>query len=141
MHAESGNVSIAERTMVNVGIFHHSDTQAFKAGQLIFKEGEPGKVMYVISEGEVDILVGSLLVETAGPGSIVGEMALIDHGPRSASAKARTDCKLVVVDQERFEFLVAQTPFFAIEVMQIMADRFRRTDQLVTNMASENKKV
>lgn len=130
----------AERSMINLGIFRHSDTQTFQAGQVIFQAGEPGTVMYVVSDGTVDIFVDSILLETAGAGSVIGEMALIDHGPRSASAKAKTDCKLVVVDQKRFEFLVSQTPFFAIEVMQIMADRLRRADKLVSNLASESKK-
>jgi len=125
--------------MINLGIFRHSDTQAFQACQVIFQAGEPGEVMYVVSEGAVDILVDSVLVETAGAGSIIGEMALIDHGPRSASAKAKTDCKLVAVDQKRFEFLVSQTPFFAIQVMQIMAERLRHTNQFVANKPSQSK--
>jgi CRP/FNR family transcriptional regulator, cyclic AMP receptor protein len=91
-----------------------------------------GSVMYVISAGEVNIAVSNQVVETAGPGSIVGEVALIDAAPRSASAVAKTDCDVVVIDQHRFEFLVQQTPYFALEVMQIMADRLRRADQLIS---------
>lgn len=97
--------------MISLGIFRHSETQVFQAGQVIFQEGELGQVMYVISDGTVEIFVDSILVETASAGTVVGEMALIDHGPRSASAKAKTDCKLVPVDQKRFEFLVSHTPF------------------------------
>ncbi len=51
--------------------------------------------MYVVQEGEVDIVIRDQVVETVGPGGILGELALIDQGPRSASARARTDCKLV----------------------------------------------
>ena len=116
--------------MINVALFRNAEAENYSAGQAIFREGDPGTFMYVISEGEVDILVSSQLVETAGPGSIVGEMSLIDHGARSATALAKTDCKLVPIDQRRFQFLVQETPFFALQVMQMMAERLRRTNTL-----------
>ena len=84
--------------------------------------------MYVLIEGEIEIHVGSVTVEIAGPGSIIGEMALIDRSPRSASAKARTNCRVAVVDLKRFEFLVQNTPYFSIQVMKIMADRLRHSN-------------
>ncbi len=62
---------------------------------------------------------------------MIGEMALIDHLPRSASARATTDAKLVPIDQRRFLFLVQETPFFAIHVMKVMADRLRRMNETV----------
>jgi CRP-like cAMP-binding protein len=114
--------------MVNVRLFDHAETTSFPAGTTIFKAGDAGNVMYVTIEGEIEIHVGAMTVEIAGPGSIVGEMALIDKGPRSASAKARTDCKLAAVDLKRFEFLVQNTPYFAVQVMQVMADRLRHSN-------------
>jgi CRP-like cAMP-binding protein len=113
--------------MTTANIFRHaSDAVAFGAGQSIFNEGDPGDVAYGIQDGEVEIVLRGEVVDTAGPGSIIGEMALIDSKPRSASAIARTDCKLVPIDERRFAFLVQQTPFFAINVMRIMAERIRR---------------
>jgi len=85
--------------------------------------------MYVVQEGEVDIVVGTSVAETVAPGGIFGEMALIDQHVRSAGAVARTPCKLVLVDQRRFQFLVAETPFFAIQVMSIMAERLRHANE------------
>jgi CRP-like cAMP-binding protein len=82
--------------------------------------------MYAVLEGEVEILVGEKLIDTVGPGGIFGEMALIDDGPRSASARAKAHCKLVPVTQQRFIFLVQQTPFFSIEVMRLMSERIRK---------------
>jgi CRP/FNR family cyclic AMP-dependent transcriptional regulator len=114
--------------MISVDLFRHSETVDFSAGQTIFEAEEVGTTMYVISEGEVELRIGSNILETAGPGLIFGEMALVDQSPRSAAAVAKTNCKLVPVDQRRFEFLVQQTPFFSLQVMRIMADRLRRTN-------------
>jgi CRP-like cAMP-binding protein len=110
-----------------INLFRNADDlKVFPAGTVIFREGEPGDMMYVVADGEVEISVHNHVVETAGVGGIVGEMALIDNKPRSATVIAKTDCKLAPVDQKRFSFLIQQTPFFAIEVMQVMADRLRR---------------
>jgi len=98
----------------------------YKAGDAVFKEGEPGDQMYVVLEGEVDIIVHDKVVETVGVDNFLGEMALIDARPRSASAIAKTDCKLAPIDQKRFKFLVQQTPNFALHLMQGMAERLRQ---------------
>ncbi|MBL8119039.1 MAG: cyclic nucleotide-binding domain-containing protein [Anaerolineae bacterium] len=102
------------------------DQITFPAGQIIFTEDETGDVMYVVVEGEVEISHRGQTIETVGPGGLIGEMALIDHKTRSATATARTDVKLVGIDQQRFTFMVEETPFFAIEVMKIMTERLRR---------------
>ena len=98
----------------------------YKAGDTVFKEGEPGDQMYVVLEGEVDIIVHERVVETVGVDNFLGEMALIDERPRSATAVAKTDCKLAPINQNRFKFLVQQTPHFALHLMQGMAERLRR---------------
>lgn len=103
-----------------------TDGQTFAAGQVIFSEGQPGDVMYVIQAGEVEITLGGGVIDTAGPGEIIGEMALIDQRARSATAIARTECTLVPVDAKRFTYMIQQTPYFALTVMQVMVDRLRR---------------
>ena len=110
---------------------HETDVVTFAAGQIIFNEGDPGYIMYVIQEGEVDVMIHNHLIETVGPGSVIGEMALIDAAARSGSAVAKTDCRLVPLDETRFKVYVHNTPFFAIQVMRVMADRLRRMDQRV----------
>ena len=115
--------------MISLSLFRNSESQEFAPGETIFSSGEEGKFMYVVAEGEVDIRVGGTLAETVTPGGIFGEMALIDHHVRSADAVARTQCKLVAVDQRRFQFLVSETPFFALQVMSIMAERLRHANE------------
>jgi CRP-like cAMP-binding protein len=121
--------------LISLSIFRNAETSTYKAGNIIFAVGEPGKVMYVVSEGEVEIKVGASVVESISPGSIFGEMALIDNSPRSATAVAKTDCKVVPLDQRRFQFLVQETPFFALQVMTIMANRLRNANSRIAGKA------
>ena len=94
-------------------------------GDFLFREGESGDKMYVLLEGNAEIMVGELVVESAGPGALLGEMALIDDSPRTASVVAKTPCRLAEIDRRRFHFLVQQTPHFATHVMKTLADRLR----------------
>ncbi len=113
--------------MSEIHLFDEDDSAMdFAAGDVVFRQGEPGDCMYAVVRGEVEILVGDTVYDTTGPGGIVGEMAVIDAGPRSATARARTAARLVPVNQRRFLFLVQQTPFFAIQVMKIMSARQRQ---------------
>ncbi len=108
---------------------HSTDTIDLSPGEAVFREGDNGDLLYVLLEGSVDIVVGEAVVETAERGAILGEMALIDDSPRSASAIARAPCRLVGIDRKRFRFLVQQTPNFSIHVMRVLAERLRRMDR------------
>ena len=102
-----------------------SDTLQLAPGDFLFHEGDKGDKMYVLLEGEMEILLGDLVLETARPGALIGEMALIDESPRTANAVAKTACRLAQIDRRRFHFLVQQTPHFATHVMKTLADRLR----------------
>ncbi|MBI5669530.1 MAG: cyclic nucleotide-binding domain-containing protein [Chloroflexi bacterium] len=105
-------------------------TETYAAGQVIFRQGEHGHVMYVVQDGEVDIVYLDTVLETVGSGGIIGEMALIDYSPRNASAIARTSVRLLPINEKRFHYMVQETPDFALNVMRIMAQRLRRMDRL-----------
>src|SRR5258705_1228558 len=94
-------------------------------GDFLFREAEKGEKMYVLLEGEVDIFLGDFVFETAGPGSLLCEIALIDDSPRTANAVAKTPARLAQIDRRRFHFLVQQTQHFATHVMTILANRLR----------------
>jgi CRP/FNR family cyclic AMP-dependent transcriptional regulator len=96
-----------------------------KAGEIIFKEGDPGAEFFVIQSGKVDIQLGNRFLGTLSDHDIFGEMALIDPAPRSATAVAKTDVKLVPIAEKQFLFLVSRTPHFALNVMRILARRLR----------------
>ena len=110
---------------------HETDLQALAAGQVLFKESEQGDLMYVLISGTAEITVRGRLVETAEAGAILGEMAMIDDAIRSATVIAKNDCKLLPIDRKRFNFLIQQTPNFALYVMRVIANRLRRTDALL----------
>ncbi len=110
---------------------HETDLLALSAGQTLFKEGEPGELMYVLMAGTAEIIVNGRVVETAGVGAIIGEMGMIDEGARSATVVAKSECKFVPIDRKRFNFLIQQTPHFALHVMRVIADRLRRTDAIL----------
>ena len=101
---------------------------SYAAGQTIFAAGDPGEVMYVVLQGEVDLRINGALLQTLGPGEPFGEMALIDHAPRVATVVARTPCKLVAITEKRFLFMVQKTPYFSLQIMRVMAERLRNMD-------------
>lgn len=115
----------------NVLFRHSTDYVEIKSGEFLFREGDKSDTIYVLMEGTAEISIGGVVFETCGPGAIVGEMAVIDATPRSATVKACTDCKFVAISPERFSFLITETPGFAIEVMRTMADRLKRCDMRV----------
>jgi CRP/FNR family transcriptional regulator, cyclic AMP receptor protein len=105
------------------------DAQSFKAGGVIFREGDEARELFVIKSGQVRIQIGNRTVTDLAADSIFGEMALIDNEPRSATAVAVTDVELVAVSEKQFLFLVSQTPYFALKVMRVLAQRLRATNK------------
>ena len=107
-------------------LFHEgADTQTFKAGEIIIRQGKVADSMYSILQGEVDILLNGQLINTVKSGNIFGEMALIQNDTRSATVIAKTDCKVNIISQKRFLFLVQENPYFALDVMSILVDRIK----------------
>ncbi|MGC1349505.1 MAG: cyclic nucleotide-binding domain-containing protein [Xanthobacteraceae bacterium] len=106
-------------------------TRSFKAGEIIFRHGDPAEELYIVKSGKVEIRLGNRLLDTLPELSIFGEMALIDHSPRSATVVAATDATVVPVDEKQFLFLVSRTPHFALNVMRVLAQRLRTTNSVV----------
>ncbi|HEY1727514.1 MAG TPA: cyclic nucleotide-binding domain-containing protein [Candidatus Baltobacteraceae bacterium] len=120
-------------------IFRHDDAHAesYAAGATLFNQGESADYMYVVVEGAIDIRIGETILETVTPGGMIGEMALIEQLPRSATAVAAKDSKVSAVDRKRFLFLVQNHPFFALQVMEVLANRLRRMDDTLTKVLPE----
>lgn len=103
-------------------------TVGFADGGVVFVKGDHGEFAYLVRSGEVEIRSAGHAFEVVGPGGLFGEMALIDGGPRSASAVASKATELVVIDQETFARLTREVPDFAIKVMQLLAQRLRNAN-------------
>ena len=102
-----------------------ADALQLAPGDFLFREGDKRDKMYVLLEGEMDIRLGDRVIETAGPGGLIGVIALLDDNPRDTNAVAKTACRLATVDQRRFHFLLQQHPHFATHVMKELAHRLR----------------
>ena len=112
--------------------FRNGEEIRLEAGQILFKKGDMGHEIYVVRSGELQILDGNRVFETVGPGGIVGDMALIDGGPRSATVRAASASEVNPLDERRFLFMVQQTPFFALRVLKVMSSRIRAMNADVT---------
>ena len=111
---------------------NNPDIVAVEPGQPLFVEGEDGNRMYVLTIGAAEVIVKNRVVETLQAGNIVGEMGVVSPGPRSATVVAKTRCEFVAIDEKRFQYLVQQTPFFAMQVMRTLAERLRATSEMLT---------
>src|SRR5688572_11458537 len=111
----------------------------FEPGQTLFKEGEIGKEMYIVREGSVVLKHGSRTLEEVGAGGIIGEMALIDASPRSASAVATTGCSVTAVNEYTLLELVRKVPGLSLEIMRIMAGRLRRANKAPSEASRAGK--
>jgi CRP/FNR family transcriptional regulator, cyclic AMP receptor protein len=115
----------------------------FFAGEAIFKEGDAGDAFYAVLEGKVRI---SKEIEGAGEealtildkGSYFGEMALIDEFPRSASAVAYTDCRVLMMDKADFSQLLSRNKDLAYKLLwvfcQVLSQRLRDTNEKIINL-------
>jgi CRP/FNR family cyclic AMP-dependent transcriptional regulator len=108
---------------------NETNIASLKPGETLFSEGDPALCMYVVRSGTVRVTSGSTVLEEIGAGSILGEMALIEDTPRSATVTAVTDCEIAMVDHRRFLFLVQQTPSFALNVMKVLSHRLREMNR------------
>ncbi len=124
-------MNIVQQHQVDFKLFDRPDVpvRSFKAGDIVVTEGEPAKEMFVVRTGKVAVKVHGDTVEEVGPGGMFGEMALIDHAPRSATIVAIEDTQLVPINERLFVVLVQDTPFFALDVMRVLVERIRLMNQ------------
>jgi CRP-like cAMP-binding protein len=106
-------------------------------GKVIFTEGGKGLLarhrMYLLISGEVDLLSRKKVIATLKAGELFGELAAIDGAPRTASAMAKKDCKLISLDEKQFYAALRKKPGFALMLMSVMIRRLRDT---ITQLAA-----
>src|SRR3954463_7787444 len=110
----------------------------FPKGTILFKEGEPGKEMFVLQAGKVAISKRVRDVEKVlailGPGEFFGEMAIIANKPRNASATVSEDARLLVIDPKTFEGMIRGNSEIAVRMIKKLADRLSDADAQIENL-------
>ncbi len=110
-----------------------------KAGEVIIKARQPGKFMYVVKKGAVDIEHNDTRLERVTKGGIVGEMSLVDEAPRSATVVAHKDSVLLPIGRARFMHLVQKNPEFALLVMNTMVRRIRQMNLRMEKVGNKSR--
>ena len=107
----------------------------FAAGTVLFEEGQPGHVMYIVVAGEIEIRrrVGDAerVLAVLGSGEFFGEMAILSGRPRSATAVARSAARLLVIDGTTFEAMLRARPEIALRLIKALAARLEATNHHV----------
>ncbi len=98
------------------------------AGTVLVDQGDPGTQCYVIVEGQASVYVRGEHVASSGPGSMGGEMALIDHRPRTATVVADTPMKLLRFGTREFRTLLDEMPKASERVMTVLRERLERSE-------------
>ncbi len=98
------------------------------AGRVLCEQGSPGHEAFVILDGSAEVSRNDKPVATLGPGACVGELALLDRGPRTATVVAGTDLTVLVIGTREFAALVDKVPSIARKLLQSLAARIRQLD-------------
>ena len=122
------------------------DRVAFKAGDTVFLQHEPGNALYVVDSGNVRIWVrdgdaNEVTLSELKPGALFGEMSVLDGGKRSANATAVVDTTLHRLRREEFEGFLFEHPQAALEVIRGIGARLRQTNLLVSQRVTRNANI
>ena len=108
-------------------------SRTLTAGEYLFREGESAEYGYVVKSGQMEIVktsvTGEIVLAELGPGSLFGEMALIDESPRSASARASVESSVTEIRSETFNHLIRNDPDTALRLMKALAGQLRSANK------------
>jgi uncharacterized membrane protein len=141
--------------LTNVSLFEHleeSDREQLAgfiherhlaAGETLFKTGEPGESLYVVRSGEVELFINDtagqkIVLAIADAGELFGELALLDQGPRTATAVAVGETHLLALKRHDLLLLFQKSPAAALRVLAAMSRMTRKADELLRTRVSRN---
>ena len=105
-----------------------SDEITVPAGRVLCEQGSVGREAFVIVEGTADVHRNKRKVASLSAGDCVGELALLDHGPRTATVTAATDLTVLVIGAREFAGIVDEIPPIAHKLLKALAARIRELD-------------
>jgi CRP-like cAMP-binding protein len=122
----------------------HTEVRRFSAGETMISAGEVDRALYIVAEGRLEILLpgvdGDINFGSIGPGSVVGEIAFLDAGPRSATIRAVSDGELLRLSFEAYEVLAARYPDLGrailLDLGRILAARLRETNEALARAST-----
>ncbi len=122
-----------------------TEERNFARGEIVFAEGTPGDVMYIVRSGRMvifkDTLDAPIVLGFRGPGEIVGEMALIEDRPRTATAVAVEDSIALLIDRRNFLLWLAQQPSTGLNLLKTVSARLRDTDKLLSRTKADERQL
>ena len=124
-----------------------SQFHTYPAGHVLCQEGAEEDIFYIIADGYVIITqklgseAGERILREGGKGDVIGEMALIQSAPRSASVRTTSVCTTLEMDKEDFETLLSRSPRLAIEIIRITLDRVRDNDRMAIEDLQKTNKI
>lgn len=119
------------------------DLRELAAGDILFHAGEPGESLFIVRSGEVELFVRDnagqkIPLTIACANQIFGELALLDRGPRTATALALSDAELLALDRDDLLLLFQKTPTAALRLLAGMGHMTRKADELIRTRVSRN---
>ncbi|MEY3679890.1 MAG: Crp/Fnr family transcriptional regulator [Ilumatobacteraceae bacterium] len=105
------------------------DEVTISAGTVVVDQGQTGREAFVLLKGSATVRRNGKKVATLGPGAVIGELSLLDHGPRTATVSADTDCTMLVISQRQFLGVIDAIPALAHKLLATLAGRIRELDR------------
>lgn len=106
-----------------------TDELTVPAGHLLTDQGQMGREAFVLMNGAATVKRNGKKVTTLGPGAVVGELALLDHGPRTATVTTDTETTVIVIDQRHFLAVLDDVPSITHKLLATLAGRVREFDR------------
>ncbi len=119
------------------------DETTIHTGDVLFRAGDPGDSLYLVRKGKVELWVKDhvgekIVLAVAESGDFFGELSLLDNGPRAATAQALEDAELLILDREDLLLFLRKKPDAALDILTVMGQRIRNSDELVRKRVSRN---
>jgi CRP/FNR family transcriptional regulator len=113
----------------------------YEDGEIVIRQGDEGDALFVIEEGTVEIVAEGdgheTVLRTAGPGELLGEMALFEKQPRSATVRSRGRARILTIDRRHFLRRISEDPTLAFRIIEAMAHRVRELSREVVELSEQ----
>lgn len=117
----------------------------YQAGEIIVQQGETGNFMFIIQQGEVDVLVngkdGDVPLSVLRAGDIFGEMSLFTHAPRSATVRSRGESRVLTVNKRGFFRRMHEDPSLAFRILEKMSERINSLDAELSQLKGGRDRI